>query len=90
MGKLRVLSGKEVCSILSTHGFHEVHQWGSHIIMQKRTVDSTVTVSVPNHNEIKTGTLQSIIRQSGLPRNEFDEIVMIITLFTVSVKFDSK
>lgn len=72
MGKLRILSGKEVCLILSVHGFTEVHQRGSHIIMQKNIVGSTITVPVPNHNEIKLGTLQSIIRQSGLPRTEFE------------------
>ena len=72
MGKLRILSGKEVCIILSTHGFCEVHRRGSHIVMQKRLVDSTITVPVPNHDEIRVGTLLSIIRQSDLPRSEFE------------------
>lgn len=72
MGKLRVLSGKEVCSILANHGFFEVHQRGSHIVMQKQLTDSTITVPVPNHPEVRIGTLQSIIRQSGIPRSEFE------------------
>ncbi|MCP4683735.1 MAG: type II toxin-antitoxin system HicA family toxin [Desulfobacterales bacterium] len=72
MGKLHVLSGKQVCAILSHHGFIEVRQRGSHIVMQKRLSDTTVTVPVPNHSELKTGTLQSIIRQSGIPRIEFE------------------
>jgi predicted RNA binding protein YcfA (HicA-like mRNA interferase family) len=54
------------------NGFIEVRQRGSHIIMQKRTEHSTITVPVPNHKEIKLGTLQSIIRQSGLSRNLFE------------------
>jgi predicted RNA binding protein YcfA (HicA-like mRNA interferase family) len=29
-------------------------------------------VPVPMHREIRIGTLQSIIRQSGLPRSEFE------------------
>ena len=37
--------------------------------MQQRASDSTVTVPVPIHDELKTGTLRSIIRQSGLPRS---------------------
>ncbi len=41
--------------------------------MQKRVGDSTITVPVPNHREIRTGTLLSIIRQSGLPRGLFEE-----------------
>jgi len=72
LGKLLVLSGKQVCSILERHGFVEVRQRGSHIVMQKRLADTTVTVLVPNHAELRIGTLQSIIRQSGLPRSEFE------------------
>jgi len=40
--------------------------------MQKQLIDGTITVPVPNHKEIRIGTLQSIIRQSGLPRIEFE------------------
>ena len=40
--------------------------------MQKRLADTTVTVPVPNHAELRVGTLQSIIRQSGIPRTEFE------------------
>ncbi|NOZ06020.1 MAG: type II toxin-antitoxin system HicA family toxin [Chloroflexi bacterium] len=72
MPRLRVLSGKKVCSILAQYGFVEVRQRGSHIVMQKRTTDSTITVPVPNHRELRTGTLRSIIRQSGLPRSLFE------------------
>lgn len=72
MGKLRVLSGKQVCDILEKHGFIQVRQRGSHIVMQKRLPDTTITVPVPNHPEIRIGTLQSIIRQSGLNKSEFE------------------
>ncbi|MDQ3397938.1 MAG: type II toxin-antitoxin system HicA family toxin, partial [Deinococcota bacterium] len=46
MGKLRVLSGKQVCAILERHGFSQVRQRGSHIVMQKRLPGTTVTVPV--------------------------------------------
>ncbi|MBL0308667.1 MAG: type II toxin-antitoxin system HicA family toxin [Bacteroidetes bacterium] len=72
MSKLRILSGMAVCRILEEHGFIQVRQKGSHIIMQQKKEGSTVTVPVPNHNEIKTGTLLSIIRQSRLPRELFE------------------
>ncbi|MCX8043151.1 MAG: type II toxin-antitoxin system HicA family toxin [Desulfobacterota bacterium] len=72
MGKLRVLSGNEVCSILARYGFIEVRQRGSHIVMQKKLPRGTITVPVPNHETIRIGTLQSIIRQSGVPRTEFE------------------
>ena len=72
MGKLRVLSGEQVRGILERHGFVQVRQRGSHIVMQKRLPNTTVTVPVPNHSELRMGTLQSIIRQSGVPRVEFE------------------
>lgn len=72
LGKLKVLSAQDVCKILSKYGFEKIRQKGSHIIMQKRIVDSTITVPVPNHNEIKIGTLKSIMRQSQLPVSEFE------------------
>ncbi|MBI5427080.1 MAG: type II toxin-antitoxin system HicA family toxin [Nitrospinae bacterium] len=72
MARLRVLSGKEVCAILSNGGFMEVRRQGSHIIMQKKLSEGTLTVPVPNHAELRAGTLQSIIRQSGLPRSDFE------------------
>jgi predicted RNA binding protein YcfA (HicA-like mRNA interferase family) len=40
--------------------------------MQLRTDRGTITVPVPDHRELRTGTLLSIIRQSGLPRTLFD------------------
>ncbi|MBC7931188.1 MAG: type II toxin-antitoxin system HicA family toxin [Rubrivivax sp.] len=72
MGKLLKLSGREVCAILARHGFIEKRQRGSHVVMQKSAYGSTVTVPVPLHPELRIGTLLSIIRQSGLPRSEFE------------------
>ncbi len=71
MPKFKVLSGKEVCNILLSEGFVEVRRRGSHIIMQKKIDTDTITVPVPNHKEIKIGTLLSIIRQSSVPRDKF-------------------
>lgn len=72
MGKLRVLSGGDVCKILATEGFVEVRRRGSHVVMQKRAENSTITVPVPDHMELATGTLSSIIRQSGVSRALFE------------------
>jgi len=55
------LSGKEVCQILTKHGFVQVRKRGSHVVMQKKVEGTTVTVPVPIHKELKTGTLFSII-----------------------------
>ncbi|MFH0975416.1 MAG: type II toxin-antitoxin system HicA family toxin [Spirochaetota bacterium] len=72
LGKLKIFSGKEVCGILQKHGFVYIRTHGSHVLMQKRITDSTITIPVPNHKEIRIGTLMSIIRQPGLPRSEFE------------------
>jgi predicted RNA binding protein YcfA (HicA-like mRNA interferase family) len=72
LAKLRVLSGREVCAILERHGFVQVRQRGSHIVMQRKDDNGTTTVPVPDHKEVKIGTLRSIIRQSGVPRAEFE------------------
>jgi len=57
---------------MSKHGFIEVRRKGSHIIMQKKEGDTTITVPVPDHGELKMGTLLGIIRQSGLARSLFE------------------
>jgi predicted RNA binding protein YcfA (HicA-like mRNA interferase family) len=72
LGRLRVLSGRQVCAILAAQGFREVRRRGSHIIMQKDPPLRTITVPVPDHPETRVGTLQSIIRQSGIPREAFE------------------
>jgi predicted RNA binding protein YcfA (HicA-like mRNA interferase family) len=45
---------------------------GSHMIMQKKDGGTTITVPVPDHAELRAGTLLGIIRQSGLPRALFE------------------
>jgi predicted RNA binding protein YcfA (HicA-like mRNA interferase family) len=72
LGKLRVLSGSEACKIPEQHGFAAVRQHGSHRIMQLRADGTTVTVPVPLHDPLRRGTLQSIIRQSGLSKSLFE------------------
>ena len=42
--------------------------------MQKADARQTVTVPIPDHGELRIGTLMSIIRQSRLPRALFEEL----------------
>jgi len=72
LGKLRLFSGKKLSQLLEKHGFVKVRQRGSHVVMQKKTKSSTITVPVPIHSTIRIGTLQSIMRQSKLPRELFE------------------
>ncbi len=72
MPNLRVFSGRELRLLLAEHGFVEVRQRGSHVVMQKFVAGGTVTVPVPDYREIRVGTLMSIIRQTGLERRLFE------------------
>jgi predicted RNA binding protein YcfA (HicA-like mRNA interferase family) len=69
--KLGIFSGEEIIRIMEASGYVRARQKGSHVMMQKRTDTSTTTVPVPLHRTVKIGTLQSIIRQSGIPRERF-------------------
>ena len=71
MGKLPVLSGEELVSLLEKNGFLVVRQRGSHISLQKghyRTV-------VPLHDELAKGTLLAILKQCGLSREELGNMI---------------
>ena len=73
MPKLGVFSGIDICSILRGHGFVHVRTKGSHATMQLWTPNGTITVSVPLHDEIKKGTLLSIIKKTQLLRSYFEK-----------------
>lgn len=71
MQKLPRLSGKEVIKVLSKAGFMPVRQKGSHVILKKESGSGTKATVVPLHKEIDRGTLLEIIRQTGLKKDEF-------------------
>ncbi|HEX6813309.1 MAG TPA: type II toxin-antitoxin system HicA family toxin [Planctomycetota bacterium] len=55
MSRLRRLSGRELCGILQDHGFVLVRQRGSHVVMQRREVATTITVPVQITRSSKRG-----------------------------------
>lgn len=71
MLKLPHPSAEEIIKLLSRNGFSVVGRKGSHIRLKKKTETETRIVIVPNHKEIAPGTLLSIIRQSGIEKEEF-------------------
>ncbi len=74
MPKLPILSGKEVVKALHRIGYEIDHQTGSHIILRQNK-EPFRRMTVPNHKEIAVGTLRAIIREAGLTREEFLELV---------------
>ena len=64
MGKLPVISGKETIKTLEKIGYSVHHQTGSHIILRQENSPYR-RLTIPNHKELKKGTLRAIIRQAG-------------------------
>jgi predicted RNA binding protein YcfA (HicA-like mRNA interferase family) len=58
----RDLSGAQLVKVLGRDwGYRVVHQEGSHLILQT-DVPTHQRLSVPNHNPVRVGTLNSIVR----------------------------
>lgn len=67
MPNLPVVSGNEAIRALQYLGFAVVRQRGSHIILRKGSQGCVV----PNHREIKTGTLAGLLKQAGVSIDDF-------------------
>ncbi len=69
---LPCVSGRDVVRARGKVGFAQVSQRGSHIKL--RHADGRVVI-VPDHAELKQGTLRSILRQAHLTPGEFEELL---------------
>ena len=67
MPKLPRISGKDCCKALTKLGYSEVRQRGSHVVMRRGESGCVV----PLHKELKAGTLSGILKQAGIPVEEF-------------------
>ncbi|MBI2995266.1 MAG: type II toxin-antitoxin system HicA family toxin [Candidatus Melainabacteria bacterium] len=75
MTNLRSLKPKELLSILEKAGWKIIRQKGSHIQL-KHSNKPGFRVTIPYHNkDLAHGTINSIIKQIGLTRKEFIEIL---------------
>lgn len=73
MSRLRKISGKECVKLLcNKFEFKIVRQKGSHIILKKETSLGTVGTVVPNHKELKIGTLKGILELAKIKIEEFE------------------
>lgn len=72
MPELKKISGKDCVKILcNKFGFEVVRQKGSHIILKKQTEKGKVGTVVPNHKEIKIGTLKSVLKLAKIDEPDF-------------------
>lgn len=70
---MKPLTARALMKVLRKHGFAISRQKGSHLIYKQ--VYTNVIVPVPLHGKSKPipiGTLQAIIKQSKIPKEEFE------------------
>ena len=73
MPKLPRISSREAIRALKRLGFEEVRQTGSHLVLKRDTDDGVIGCVVPVHQELRVGTLSSIIKQAQVTPEEFIE-----------------
>jgi predicted RNA binding protein YcfA (HicA-like mRNA interferase family) len=73
MPRLPVVSGREAVRAFTKVGWQISRQEGSHVILTEP--GNPVILVVPDHREIRRGTLRSLIRQSGLTVKEFKSLL---------------
>jgi predicted RNA binding protein YcfA (HicA-like mRNA interferase family) len=72
MSRLPVCSGPDAVRVFRKLGYEVDHQTGSHIIL--RTPQGR-RLTVPNHRELAKGTLRALIREAGLTKEEFADLL---------------
>ena len=65
------ISGAEAIRALQKLGFVIARQKGSHVIMRRGSTGCVV----PNHREIKIGTLSGVLKQAGVSPEEFMSVL---------------
>ena len=68
MSRLPVCSGQDAIRAFEKLGYAVDHQTGSHIILRHPQMRR---LTVPNHRELAKGTLRALIREAGLTKEEF-------------------
>jgi len=73
MSRLPALPARDVVRAFARIGFEFERQTGSHLILYSAA--RRQTLSVPNHDPIKRGTLRSLIRQAGITPEAFLDLL---------------
>lgn len=64
---MKSVKPRQIIKVLEERGFEFIRQKGSHRLYRK----DDLRVTIPYHNkDLKPGTLQSILRQSGIKKEE--------------------
>jgi predicted RNA binding protein YcfA (HicA-like mRNA interferase family) len=71
---MKPLSYRKVKRNLACASFIVVSQKGSHVKFVRELESEVWTVIVPCHREVSPGTIRSILRQSGLSADAFEDL----------------
>jgi predicted RNA binding protein YcfA (HicA-like mRNA interferase family) len=69
---LPVCSGQDAVKAFGRLGYQIDHQTGSHIILRH---SNRRRLTIPNHRELAKGTLRALIREAGLTKEQFQELL---------------
>jgi predicted RNA binding protein YcfA (HicA-like mRNA interferase family) len=72
MSRLSVCSGADAVRAFRKIGYEVDHQNGSHMILRH---PSGRRLTLPNHRELAKGTLRALIRDAGLTKEQFVELL---------------
>lgn len=75
MPKLPSVSGERLVRALKRAGFIEMRQKGSHVSLEKRSVEKVHRTVVPMHATIAKGTLSDILKQAGLSTEQLLDLL---------------
>ena len=73
MGRLGNISGKEAARAFSKAGWRSLGQVGSHLVMTK--AGEKANLSIPQHKELSTGTLRTLIGAANLSVDAFLSLI---------------
>ncbi len=69
----KVFSGKELIKALRRIGYYVDHQTGSHVFMHNLEMNRSIII--PNHKEIRKGTLNNILKKVNLTIDELKDLI---------------
>jgi predicted RNA binding protein YcfA (HicA-like mRNA interferase family) len=69
----KTFSGRQLIKALRRMGFDIDHQRGSHIFMYNS--ERNVSVVVPNHSEVKKGTLNNILKKAEITIEDLKRLI---------------
>jgi predicted RNA binding protein YcfA (HicA-like mRNA interferase family) len=72
MSRLPVCSGQDAIRAFKKLDYVVDHQTGSHIILRH---PQSRRLTVPNHRELAKGTLRALIREAGITKEAFTELL---------------